>query len=84
MSASAVTLLPQPDSPTRHRVLPLPTEKDTSSTTFTSFGRAVEADGQSLDVEQRLLDASAGVVACRNVASCTMSKLILGVAQVRR
>src|SRR5215218_7514662 len=38
MRASEVTLLPQPDSPTMHRVLPLLTEKDTSSTTFTPLG----------------------------------------------
>jgi hypothetical protein len=38
MRASDVTLLPQPDSPTMQRVLPLRTEKLTSSTTFTPFG----------------------------------------------
>ena len=38
ISASAVTLLPQPDLPTMPKVFPLATEKDTSSTTFTSFG----------------------------------------------
>ena len=38
MSASDVTLLPQPDSPTMHRVLPLLTENDTSSTTLMPLG----------------------------------------------
>ena len=38
ISASAVTLLPQPDSPTMQSVLPLATENDTSSTTLMSFG----------------------------------------------
>ncbi len=57
--ANAVTLLPQPDSPTRHSVSPGPTENETSSTTL------VRAAPNRID---RFSTEMIGAVACTRPA----------------
>ncbi len=49
---SAVTLLPQPDSPTMPSVSPGSIENETPSTAWTTPSSLVEADPQVRDVEQ--------------------------------
>ena len=48
----AVTLLPQPDSPTSPMVLPASSAKLVSSTTRSGSSARIEADGEVLDGEQ--------------------------------
>ena len=67
MMAAAVTLLPQPDSPTRERSAPVSSEKETPD--VTAIGRSaissVEADGEPVHFQQRRLrcHAAAAVIA---------------------
>ena len=51
--ASAVMLLPQPDSPTRPNVSPRSMRNETPSTAATWLDRVVEIDAQILDFDQR-------------------------------
>ena len=53
MIESAVTLLPQPDSPTMPSVSPGASENDTPSTARAIALVGAEADAQILDLEER-------------------------------
>ena len=53
MTASAVMLLPQPDSPTSPKVSPRPISKETFSTALNDVAIALQGDAQVVDFEQR-------------------------------
>ena len=88
MRASEVTLLPQPDSPTMHRVLPLLTEKDTSSTTFTPLGAPSKrtespfTSSRGAPATNPTLPGSRMSVIDCCAASSPMETLILGVFKI--